>query len=88
MPYLVQTLHDMNEKIDQVTKKTSDIQKKEEKKALQEENQPPPMPLEFAEMLMPGFSPFPQLMAPPEMMAGMQGMYYPQLPQFSQTYQQ
>ncbi len=76
MPFLIQSLKDMNNRLEQVTKKTEDIQKKEEKKAQQEAAQP--MPLEMSEMLMGNYSPYLQLTAPPEMMMGMQGgMGYP-----------
>ena len=76
MPYLVQTLKDMNNKLEQVTKKTEDIQKKEEKKAQQEVTQP--LPIEMSDMLMGNYSPYLQLTASPEMMMAMQGgMAYP-----------
>eukprot|EP00831_Metopus_contortus_P049510 TRINITY_DN4095_c0_g1_i1.p2 TRINITY_DN4095_c0_g1~~TRINITY_DN4095_c0_g1_i1.p2 ORF type:complete len:595 (-),score=115.96 TRINITY_DN4095_c0_g1_i1:115-1899(-) len=73
MPYMVQTMREMTNKLDLVLKKTEDIQKKEEKKA--NEDPAETMPMEYTGMMMPGFSSNLALMPPPDMMMAGMGNY-------------
>jgi clathrin heavy chain len=66
MPFFVQALKDINMKLDQVNKKTDDIQLKGEKVIEQQMNAPVDL-----EMMMPGLNPYQAIMPPPQEMMGM-----------------
>eukprot|EP00826_Nyctotherus_ovalis_P034490 TRINITY_DN2881_c0_g4_i3.p1 TRINITY_DN2881_c0_g4~~TRINITY_DN2881_c0_g4_i3.p1 ORF type:complete len:386 (-),score=114.62 TRINITY_DN2881_c0_g4_i3:140-1297(-) len=88
MPYMVQTMREMNNRLDNLTKKLEDIHKKEEKFAAKGEEEPPPMEeiiggltssvpalMPPPDMMMPGLMSLPQLMPGPGMMdMGMMNM--------------
>ena len=68
MPFFVQSVREITDKIELVGKKTDVLEKKEEKAEKSAEFNANVNSLEYSDMMMQGFNAYPMLMPPPEMM--------------------